>query len=285
MNTEVRSSLLAINDWGHPYRIDGKEVPLERPWFSQWHPWRWSVDRPTIEQAVGALADKSVLDVGCQDGWYSFEAAKAGARAVGIDFREEAIQRANMLRSYFGINNASFMVGNVEDAQTLHGSFDVVLNYGLLYHLADPITVMRRLGAVTKRIMAVQTFIHALDRAPVLHLLRESVGLSGKGATELIATPSGRAVVLMFKEAGFDHVYRAMPTDYRANAKPTGSDGYWQWSFWYGVKGEPLAETSTLRRVNETDVPLNHYGVLSKARGLARATARRIRGRDTIGGF
>lgn len=279
------AQLLAITDWRHPHKIGGQQVRLEKEWYRRWHPWRWSVDRPVIEEAVGGLSGRSLLDVGCQDGWYSFEAAHAGAVPVGLDLRSEAIDRAQMLRSHYRVEHPTFMLGNVEDAGTVHGSFDVVLSYGLLYHLADPIGVIRRLGAVTNRIMAVQTFIHAMDRAPVLHLLREGVHLPGKGATELITTPSGRAVVLMLKEAGFDHVYRSMPADYRENVAPTGSNGYWQWSFWYGVKGDPLAETATLRRVSENDVPLNHYGAISKTLGLARATAARLRGRDTLGGF
>lgn len=278
-------SVASITDWRHPFEIDGSCVPLEKSWYADWHPWRWSVDRPVLEEALGELSGRSILDVGCQDGWYSYQAAEAGAEVLGIDLREEAVRRANAIRAIRQVENPKFLMGDVEDAQTISGKFDAVLNYGLLYHLADPINVMCRLGASCKRIMAVQTFVHAMDRGPVLHLLRESIDLPGKGATELITTPSSRAVVLMLEEAGFDHVYRSYPVDYNRNVAPTGSNGYWQWSFWYGVKGAPLRETATLRRVTQSELSKNHFGVVSQALGKARAVARRIRGRDIIGGF
>lgn len=285
-SSQILKELHAITDWRHPFVIEGEDVSLEKPWFRDWHPWRWSLDLPVLEQATGSLQGKSLLDVGCQDGWYSFQAAKAGADALGIDLREEAIRRANLLRHHYMLENPRFVQGNVEDAGTLQGSFDVVLNYGLLYHLADPISVLRGLGAVTKRVMALQTFIHALDRAPVLHLLREGVGLPGKGATELITTPTQRAVVLMLKEAGFDHVYRGMPRDYRQRVRSmVRGDGEWQWCFFYAVKGAPLVESAELRKIEENDSPLNHFGLVSKAKGFARSRVWRMRGRDTLGGF
>lgn len=275
-----------FENWRHPFEIDGKPVALDKPWYTEWHPWRWGIDLPVLQQALGTLEGKSLLDVGCQDGWYSFQAAIAGASAIGIDFREEAIARANFIRERLGRKNPRFLQGNVEDATAISGSFDATLNYGLLYHLADPISVIRRLGEATKRIMAVQTFIHALDRAPVLHLLREGVGLPGKGATELITTPTQRAVVLLLKEAGFDHVYRNMPSDYREKTRRTvGGDGEWQWCFFYGVKGEPLQEGRELICIDENHSPLNHFGLLSQGYGLVKSRARRWRGRDTIGGF
>jgi SAM-dependent methyltransferase len=279
-------TLLSISDWRHPHQIDGQKVRLAKDWYANWHPWRWSVDLPVIASATGPLAGKRVLDVGCNDGWYAFQAAQEGAHAVGIDLRQEAIDRANMLREHYAATHTSFFRGNVEEAQTVYGNFDATLCYGLLYHLADPINVMRRLGAVTRRIICVQTFIHALDRAPVLHLLREGVGLPGKGATELITTPTQRAVVLMLQEAGFDHVYRAMPTDYRRQAACTGSNGEWQWAFFYGVKGDELpGHAGGPLRIGENDAPLNHYGPLSQSIGWMKASAKRFLGRDTIGGF
>jgi SAM-dependent methyltransferase len=278
--------MLDITDWRHPFVIDGKQVPLVKPWYSEWHPWRWSVDLPVLRQALGTLEGRSLLDVGCQDGWYSFQAAEAGAEALGIDLRDEAIRRANLIRDHHRLDSPRFLQGNIEDAASVHGTFDIVLNYGLLYHLADPIGVLRRLGAATRRIMAVQTFIHAMDRAPVLHLLREGTGLAGKGATELITTPTQRAIVLMLKEAGFDHVYRNMPGDYRRRTAGTvGGNGEWQWTFFYGVKGDPLPDMPGVRQLGENDAPLNHFGPLSQLAGLANARLRRWRGRDTIGGF
>lgn len=273
-----------MNEWRVPFVIDGKPVPLAKAWYADWHPWRWGINLPVLTEALGSLEGKSVLDVGCQAGWYSFQAAEAGAEVLGIDLRSDAIDKANAIREHHGVTNPRFLQGNIEDA-TVDGNFDAVLNYGLLYHLADPISVMRRLGNATKRIMAIQTYIRT-DRNPVLYLLKEGVHLPGKGATELITMPTQRAIVLMLKEAGFDRVYRHMPNDYRAKISRTaGGNGYQQWAFFYGVKGSPLNETSELIGIDENDPPLNHFGPLSRLYGLAKARIRRWQGRDTVGGF
>ena len=69
----VVSAMQNINDWRHPYEIEGMPNKLAKPWFREWHPWRWSVDRPVLEQAVGGLKGKSILDVACNDGWYGLQ--------------------------------------------------------------------------------------------------------------------------------------------------------------------------------------------------------------------
>lgn len=274
--------LAQITDWRHPYVIDGKPVPLAKPWYAEWHPWRWSVDRPVIEQALGgSLSGRTLLDTACNDGWYGFQAAAAGARVTGIDARAEAVARGRLIAERNEVANIDFLVGNLENRDVLSGTFDASLFYGILYHLADPIGVIARMGEVTDRIMCLQTFIHALDPSPTLHLLRESPDLPGNAMTELITTPTQRAIVMMLHNAGFDHVYRAMPVPYRA--KPTGSRAYWQWAFFYGVKGAPLETSRTLRRIGEFDAPLNSFGPVSRIVGQAERVARRMAKKDIRG--
>ncbi len=275
--------MLAISDWRHPYVIEGKENDLEKDWFRDWHPWRWSVDKKILDQALGNLNGKSVLDVACNDGWYGFQAAKEGAHVTGIDGRQDAIERAKLIADYYQYTNTNHIVGNIEIGGDPIGEFDATLFYGILYHLANPITVIQEIGKSTKRIMAVQTFIHALDPNPVVHLLRESPELAGKAMTQLITTPTQRAIVMMLKEAGFDHVYRGMPTNYLAGK--VNSNARWQWCFFYGVKGTPLQESAELVKIEEDDKPLNHFGALGKVRGHAERYARRFLKRETKGGF
>jgi len=250
--------------------------------IKEWHPWRWSVDSAVLTEALGTLKDKTLLDVACNDGWYGFEAAKAGANVSGVDGRAEPIKRAQLIADYYNLDTNHF-VGDIEDPNTLTETYDATLFYGILYHLADPIRAIDRVGKHTNRIMAIQTFIHALDPNAVLHLLRESPELAGKALTQLITTPTQRAIVMMLKDAGFDHVYRAMPENYFAGK--VNSNARWQWCFFYGVKGEPLKETATLRKIEDTDKPLNHFGPIAKLMGRAEGQVRRLLKKDIRGGF
>jgi hypothetical protein len=121
----------------------------------------------------------------------------------------------------------------------------VTLFYGILYHLADPIQDLARIGEATKRIIAVQTFAHVSDKEPRLYLRAEhDIVRPGAALQHLITRPSQPAVVAMLKAAGFSHVYRVQPDN-----SPRRKDPEWIWSFFYGVKGSPL---TSLRPINET---------------------------------
>jgi SAM-dependent methyltransferase len=239
---ELGEKIHAIKDWRHPYEIDGQQVTLAKPRYAEWHPWRWSIDLPILREALGSFAGKTVLDIGCNDGWYGFEAESQGATVLGIEGREDAFDRANLLRRAMKRERISFRLGDIEDLEPLAEQFDATLFYGILYHLSDPIRVLARVGAATSRIIAVQTFVHVSDEEPRLYVHKEkSIDRPGAALRPLVARPSQAALVMMLQSAGFDFVYRA-----RAENTPTRAEGKWIWSFFYGVKGAPLSLLSPI---------------------------------------
>jgi len=82
------------------------------------------------------LAGKSVLDFGTWDGFWAIEAKKRGARFVMASDRfQPMLETARMaLRAY----NISYCVGDLDFPIVDPGQFDVVLFYGILYHLKNP---------------------------------------------------------------------------------------------------------------------------------------------------
>ena len=95
----------------------------------------------------GSLAGKRVLDVACNCGGFSFEAARAGAdRVLGFDVADRYIEQANPIRRALGVDQPEFRVMSIDDVTPEKtGSFDVVLCLGILYHLEDPVGAMRSL--------------------------------------------------------------------------------------------------------------------------------------------
>jgi tRNA (mo5U34)-methyltransferase len=94
--------------------------------------------------------NKSVLDVGCWDGYFSFEAEKKGAsRVVSLDdlsCRWGGIDGYNFLHDHFN-SKATFVHGNVYNLKSAfkYQEFDIVLCYGVLYHLSDPLLALQQL--------------------------------------------------------------------------------------------------------------------------------------------
>ena len=95
------------------------------------------------------LSGKSILDVGCRYGFFSFEAAKRGARrVVGVDFDEDALRKAEKLREVMG-TEVEFRKLDITK-QSLDEKFDVVLCLNVLHHLPDPIRTLNELVDVTR---------------------------------------------------------------------------------------------------------------------------------------
>lgn len=100
------------------------------------------------------LRGKSVLDIGCWDGFFSFEAEKRGAsRVVAIDVPRSSGGNWGGTAGFHFAKKAlrsrvDFHEMSIYDAPIL-GRFDVVLCYGLLNHLTDVLGAIRSLASVT----------------------------------------------------------------------------------------------------------------------------------------
>ena len=86
-----------------------------------------------------------------RSGFWSVQCALLGAReVVGFDDGQERIQQANLIASIVGADNTQFRVLDFWDMrpETLGGSFDVVLNLGVLYHLPKALEALELTKAV-----------------------------------------------------------------------------------------------------------------------------------------
>lgn len=103
-----------------------------------------------------------VLDIGCAEGFFSFEAERRGAREViGIDSFPDSVRRFNLVKAARH-SNANAVLMNVYDLEPKRlGTFDLVLFYGVLYHLKHPQLALERIRSICTGSLLLQT--HALD--------------------------------------------------------------------------------------------------------------------------
>jgi 2-polyprenyl-3-methyl-5-hydroxy-6-metoxy-1,4-benzoquinol methylase len=81
----------------------------------------------------------NVLDLGTFDGYWAIEAKKRGADVVAADRWEPMLETAKLALGSFGIPYC--WLGDLDktsNANWMHGMFDIVLFYGILYHLKNP---------------------------------------------------------------------------------------------------------------------------------------------------
>jgi len=89
------------------------------------------------------LEGRSVLDIGCNAGFYSMEMKRRGAgRVLGIDSDERYLAQARLAGEALGYDNIEFRNLSVYDVAALGERFDVVLFMGVLYHLRHPLLAL-----------------------------------------------------------------------------------------------------------------------------------------------
>ena len=109
--------------------------------------------------------DKVVLDIGAWDGYFSFEAERRGAKEVvsmdSMKCRWGGMDGYNFLHNHYN-SNAKYVEGNVYKLNKLFPPlyFDIVLCYGVLYHLSDPLFVMNQIFKITKETVAFEGLMH-----------------------------------------------------------------------------------------------------------------------------
>lgn len=110
---------------------------------------------------------KSVLDVGCLDGLYSFYAEKKGASRVlsidindvnegqfGKEFNTSGAKNTGYLFAHNALKSKAeylFPYSVYDFNKNKTGSFDIVLCLGLIYHLAHPIFALEKINQVMKK--------------------------------------------------------------------------------------------------------------------------------------
>jgi tRNA (mo5U34)-methyltransferase len=105
------------------------------------------------------LAGRSVLDIGCNAGFYSFEMKRRGAgRVVAIDFDDYYLAQARFAAQVLGHDDIEFRRMSVYDVGALQERFDLVLFMGLVYHLRHPLLALDLIHAhVAKDLVVYQS--------------------------------------------------------------------------------------------------------------------------------
>jgi tRNA (mo5U34)-methyltransferase len=135
---KIRQQVEALGPWFH--NIDLKGVATAPDHFLGDYPSiKWKAFADAIPQD---LAGRTVLDIGCNGGFYSLEMKRRGAdRVLGVDFDEVYLAQARFAAEVAGLD-IEFRHLSVYDVATLGERFDLVLFMGVLYHLRHPLLAL-----------------------------------------------------------------------------------------------------------------------------------------------
>ena len=137
-DAEVQQRIRELGPWFHNMRLRGIETAPEH--FLGNYP---EVKFNRFRDALPAdMTGKSVLDIGCNGGFYSLEMKWRGAaRVLGIDTDTGYLEQARFAAAVTGAD-VEFRQMPVWDIAQLGEKFDLVIFMGVLYHLRHPLLAL-----------------------------------------------------------------------------------------------------------------------------------------------
>jgi len=135
---EIARCAAALGSWFHNIDLGGVETAPDH-FLGDYPAIKWQRFAHAIPQD---LSGKTVLDIGCNGGFYALEMKRRGAaRVMAIDHDEDYLRQASFAAEMLG-RDIEFAQLSVYDVGALGERFDVVLFLGVLYHLRHPLLAL-----------------------------------------------------------------------------------------------------------------------------------------------
>jgi tRNA (mo5U34)-methyltransferase len=142
MNTDqIRRRVAELGQWFHNLDLGGVKTAPDH-FLGDYPAVKWERFSKALPQN---LHGKTVLDVGCNGGFYSIKMKQRGAsRVVGIDTDEQYLEQARFAAEVSRVD-IEFHKLSVYRVAELQEKFDLVLFMGVLYHLRHPLLALELL--------------------------------------------------------------------------------------------------------------------------------------------
>ena len=219
-------------DWFYEFALpDGTRTRSHLPpGVEKIHDTRLALLEQALDSAVGAdCSQLSAVDLACHQGWFSMHLARRNFRAiVGVDGREEHLADARLMADVLGVRSFTTRKLDLEDAHAAEvGVHDVTLMLGLLYHLENPVRVLRLARAVTRRILVIESQVvphmsgivdwgswrfqrHMVGAFGIIDETEETHA-SEASVHGICLAPSIQTLEWLLKRVGFKRVERLLP--------------------------------------------------------------------------
>ena len=130
---QLQSTIKAMGPWFHNLRINGVETAPDH-FLGDYPSFKWARFQHVLPDDLGGC---SVLDIGCNAGFYALEMKRRNAgRVVAIDSDPHYLRQAEFAARQAG-QTIEFHEMSVYDVARLGEKFDLVLFMGVLYLLHE----------------------------------------------------------------------------------------------------------------------------------------------------
>jgi tRNA (mo5U34)-methyltransferase len=216
---QIATRIRELGDWFHNMNLRGVQTAPDH-FLGDYPRTKWERFSHVVPASLRGM---SVLDIGCNAGFYAIEMKRRGAdRVLGVDTDESYLAQARFAAQMHGVD-VELRRMSVYEVGLLRERFDLVIFMGVLYHLRHPLLALDLLHRhVVRDTLLFQSVLrgnpeiapiandysldeHAIFEAPgypKLHFVERRY--AGDGTNWWI--PNRACVEAMLRSAGFDIV-------------------------------------------------------------------------------
>jgi tRNA (mo5U34)-methyltransferase len=178
---------------------------------------------PIFEQNDNLTA----IDFSSHQGFFSFHLAQHCRHVLGLEYQQRHIDSANLIKQALQIENVEFLKEDLEKMpRGRHEPADIVICFGLMYNLENPIAVLRRARELTKKTLLIETQTTILDLEGAIdsghhantNYMHGYFGVFAGNpdnidgsASDIVLYPSPKVLMWILRKLGFSHVVRLDP--------------------------------------------------------------------------
>ncbi|KPH05849.1 TIGR04290 family methyltransferase (plasmid) [Rhizobium acidisoli] len=138
MNLALKRRVSELGPWFQNMRLGEIETAPDH-FLGDYPAFKWERFKHVVPEDLGG---RSVLDIGCNAGFYALEMKRRNAgRVLGIDSDARYLEQARFAAAHFGLD-VEFKQMSVYQVPALGEAFDLVLFMGVLYHLRHPLLAL-----------------------------------------------------------------------------------------------------------------------------------------------
>jgi len=169
---DVNGSSVTLDEWL------SKRIKEERYWFHRMElpggivtP-GWSdpkIDKLPYFGLPEQMTGMRVLDIGHAEGFFSFEAERRGAaEIIGIENYPPMARKFEICRAALDSRARSHLTSVYDLSPKTFGTFDLVMFFGVLYHLRHPLLALEKIHSVCTGTLLMQTSTCGLESEKAL---------------------------------------------------------------------------------------------------------------------
>jgi SAM-dependent methyltransferase len=222
---DIKRKIASFPRWHYRFDLKGNLTPIDDERANRHKERKKYFFDPLMQLFGGSLAGKRVLDLGCNAGFWSLCAARAGCdHILGIDGRQMHIDQANFVFEVEGVESGryDFVARDIFEIDFREfGRFDIVLYLGLMYHVSKHVELMEKISEVNDDVLLIDTALSGLPGASfeVRHEPLDDPRMAVDH--ELVMVPTWEAVCDLAQQFGYR--FAALKPNFDDY---TGSDAY-----------------------------------------------------------